>query len=432
MGDYEMNKWGKTTLATMLALTVLSNVSLTPTAVAAATVAKSNIKIILDDYPLAFDVAPTVKNNVTLVPFRTLAKALGIVVVWDSANKAIRAEAVVYGVTRKVVLKIGQKTATVDGKSVSLLAAPIIINQQTLIPLNFFSTQFGAKVGWKSATQTVTIVSPKKKMHLRAFYALGSFKQKARITSMDSVAFGWSRINENGELVLDGADYNWPEAAGDITAESLVTDSAAQGAKPYLMVYSVDGKLELTKMLSDETLRNRSIDGMATLVEDNGFGGVLLDLEGLGFKLEPLAQQKLLNDYVKLLVEKLKPLGASVSIAVHPPNSAYKGYDYKTLASLVEDLVVMAYQYQPLGTPDHTPQPMGKVDEAITLMLKAGVPANKLILGIDLWSETTDSVDDKLGLAKRYGLKGASFWRLTFYDDDFAKAIDKVVEKAGN
>lgn len=428
-----MNKWGKTALATMLGLTIVSAMPpLTPTATAAATAASSNIKVMLDNYPLAFNVAPTVKNNVTLVPFRTLAKALGIRVVWESASKSVRAEAIVDGVTRKVVLQIGQKTAAVDGKSVSLLTAPIIVKQQALIPLNFFGTQFGAKVGWSSATQTITIVSPKKKMHLRAFYALKSFSQRARISSMDSVAFGWSRINERGELVLDGADYNWPEAAGDITPESLIKDSTGQGAKPYLMVYSVDGKLELTKMLSDETLRNRSIDGIATLVEDNEFGGVLLDLEGLGYKLDPLGQQELLNNYVKLLVERLEPLGATVSIAVHPPNSTYKGYDYKTLALLAEDLVVMAYQYHPLGTPDHTPQPMNQVDDAITIMLKAGVPANKLILGIDLWSETVDSVDDKLGLAKRYGLKGVSFWRLTFYGDEFAQAIDKAVEKAGD
>ncbi len=211
----------------------------------------------------------------------------------------------------------------------------------------------------------------------------------------------------------------------------MVLDASSQGKKPYLMVYSVDGKGELTKMLSDETLRNNAIDNIVRLAKDNQFSGVLLDFEGLGLRLDPLEQQKLLNDYVRILDQKLTALNIELSLAVPPPNGAYKGYDYKTLATLADDLVLMAHDYNPKGTPDHTPEPNVKVVEAIELALKAGVPANKLILGISLWNETTTTVDDKLGLAKRYGLKGASFWRLTFYNDDFANAIDRVVEKAG-
>lgn len=418
---------GKTVLSALLGMSLIGGAA-NDGATAAAPL---NMKIVLDDVPLAFSAAPTVKNNVTLVPFRTIGQALGITVTWDSQNKAVRAQALVNGAIKKVVLKIGSKTAEVDGKPVALLTAPIIVNQQVLIPLSFFGTQFGAKVGWNQSTKTVTIVSPKRKMHLRSYYALGSFQQRSRIADMNSVAFGWSRINENGEFVLDGAEYYWPEAAGEITPESIVQDASSQGVKPYLMVYAVDGKNELTAMLSDETLRNRALDGIAGLAEEKGFGGVVLDFEGLGWKADPLQQQKLLNDFVRLLVKRLDPLGVSLSLAVPPPNSAYKGYDYKTLASMAEDLIVMAYDYHPQGTPDRTPEPNAKVDEAIALMLKAGVGKEKIVLGISLWSETPDSVDDKLGLAKRYGLKGSAFWFLKIYSDSLAKAIDRVVEKAG-
>jgi spore germination protein YaaH len=417
-----MNRWGKIALSALLGFSLMNGASFKQAAAAA-----SNIKIMLDDVPIAFSVAPIIKNNSTLVPFRTIAQALGISVTWDSTNKVVRAQSIVEGVTKKVVLRMGQKTASVNDKSVQLPTAPLMINGQVLIPLSFFSTQFGAKVGWSNTTKTVTIVSPKKQMHLRAFYALGSFQQRARISSMNSVAFGWSRISENGELVLDGADYYWPESSGDDTPESLISDSSAQGAKPYLMVYSVDGKGELTKMLSDKTLRDRTIEGIVTLVEEKGFSGVVLDYEGLGLNLDPLQQQKLLNDYVKLLAGKLSAIGVTVSVAVPPPNGSYKGYDYKTLASLTEDLILMAYDFHPAGTPDHTPEPNAKVDVAISMMLKAGVSKDKIILGISLGSESTQSIDDKLGLAKRYGLKGASFWVLKLYNQEYADAIDRVV-----
>jgi hypothetical protein len=424
-----MNNWGKAAIAALIGLSVF-NSAWAGSNVAAAAVIRE-IKIVLDDIPLSVGVSPVIKNNVTLVPFRTIANAIGISAVWESKTKSVRAQAEINGITKKVVLMLGQKKAVVDSKSVELLAAPMIVNGQVLIPLNFFGTQFGAKVGWNSATSTVTIVSPKKQMHLRAFYAMGSFNQRERIASMDSVAFGWTRINENGELTLDGVDFNWPKAAGDITPESLIKDTFSQGVKPYLMVYSVDGKGELTKMLSDETLRSHSIENIVRLAQENSFGGVLLDFEGLGLNLDPLGQQKLLNDYARLLEKELTAIDVKLSLAVPPPNSVYKGYDYKTLTSMADDLVVMAHDYNPKETPDHTPEPNTKVEEAIKLMLAAGVPKDKLILGISLWNETTATVDDKLGLAKRYRLKGASFWRLTFYGPDFANAIDSVVEKVG-
>ncbi|QJD82658.1 stalk domain-containing protein [Cohnella herbarum] len=423
-----MNRWGKSASAIIMGLSFLGSSTLGSSPAGAV---NAEIKVVLDDVPLKLGAVPVIKNNVTMVPFRSLARALGINVTWDSQMKTVKAAGEVNGVNKNVVLRLGQPKAEVDGTVVELLAAPLVVNQQVLIPLNFFGTQFGAKVGWSKATQTVTIVSAKKAIHLRAFYAMGSFANRDRIAAMDSVAFGWTRIDEKGELTLEGVDYNWPEAAGEITPESLVTSSAAQGASPYLMVYSVDGKGELTKMLSDETLRNHSIDNIVRLASDTGFGGVLLDYEGLGLKLDPIGQQKLLNEYVQEIDAKLEAIGVKLSVAVPPPNGAYKGYDYATLAKYADDLVIMAHDYHAKGTPIRTPEPNDKVEQAIELLLNSGIPADKLILGISLGSETAESVDDKLGLAKRYGLKGASFWRLTLYNQEFANAIDRVVEKVG-
>ncbi|MDZ4938381.1 copper amine oxidase, partial [Clostridium perfringens] len=63
---------------------------------------------------------------------------------------------------------------------------------------------------------------------------------------------------------------------------------------------------------------------------------------------------------------------------------------------------------------------------------QAGVPKQKLLLGISLSSETATSVDDKLGLAKRYDLKGAAFWRLglfRLYNNGVEAAVNASVVK---
>lgn len=411
---------GKTIAATLIGLSLLgTTVNIGDVHAAPA------ISVKLDNVALQFDAAPRVDKGVTYVPFRTVGEALGIQITWNSKTQTVKAVGSVKGQATEVLLQVGSTTATVNGTNVKLAAAPVQREGRVLIPLSSFSSQFGVGVKWDQATRTVSLVSPQREMHLRAFYAVRAFHEIDLVPSMNSIAFGWSRIDRNGQFTLQGDEYYLPEAAGEVTPQTIVADAADQNIKPYLMVYALDGQGELTKVLSDSSLRDKSIQGINEAVTENGFGGVVLDFEGLGFKLDAKQQQKLLNDYVKQLKASL-PRDISISLAVPPLNSAYKGYDYKTLASLADDLIIMAYQYNPAGTKAQVPEPNSLVDQAIQLALNAGVPKDKLLLGINLNSETGTSVDDKLGLAKRYDLKGAAFWRLGLFREFNNQMVDAV------
>lgn len=417
---------GKTIAATLISLSFLgTTVNIGDVHAAPA------ISVKLDNVALQFDAAPRVDKGVTYVPFRTVGEALGIRITWNSKTQTVKAVGSVKDQATEVLLQVGSTTATVNGTKVKLAAAPVQREGRVLIPLSSFSSQFGVGVKWDQATRTVSLVSPQREMHLRAFYAVRAFHEIDLVPSMNSVAFGWSRIDRNGQFTLQGDEYYLPEAAGEVTPQTIVADAADQNIKPYLMVYALDGQGELTKVLSDSSLREKSIQGINDAVTENGFGGVVLDFEGLGFKLDAKQQQKLLNDYVKQLKASL-PRDISISLAVPPLNSAYKGYDYKTLASLADDLIIMAYQYNPAGTKAQVPEPNSLVDQAIQLALNAGVPKDKLLLGINLNSETGTSVDDKLGLAKRYDLKGAAFWRLGLFrefNNQMVEAVNSSVIK---
>ncbi|WP_413378599.1 stalk domain-containing protein [Paenibacillus taichungensis] len=417
---------GKTAAATILAISLLGTTANLNDAYAAPA-----ISVLLDDVPLKFDAAPLIDKGVTYVPFRTVGEALGISITWNSKAQTVKAIGNVKGQATEVLLQVGSTTATVNGEKVKLAAPPVQREGRVLIPLSSFSSQFGVNVGWNQSTRTVSLVSPQREMHLRAFYALQSYKEIDLVPSMNSVAFGWSRIDREGQFTLQGNEYQIPAAAGDVTPQSIVADAANQSIKPYLMVYSLDGNGELTKVLSDSSMRQKSIEGITAAIAENGFGGVVLDFEGLGFKLDAVEQQKLLNNYVKQLKDSL-PKDIALSLAVPPLNSAYKGYDYKTLASLADDIIIMAYQYNPVGTKSQVPEPNSLVDQAIQLALDAGVSKQKLLLGISLNSETSSSIDDKLGLAKRYDLKGAAFWRLGLfrtYNNQMEDAVHASVIK---
>lgn len=194
------------------------------------------------------------------------------------------------------MLQVASKTATVNGTKVQLVAAPVQREGRVLIPLSSFSSQFGVRTGWNQATRTVSMVSPQREMHLRAFYAVKSYHEIDLLPSMNSVAFGWSRIDRDGEFTLEGKEYQIPPAAGEVTPESIVAGATEQQIQPSLMVYALDGNGELTKMLSDSTLRQKSMDGIQAAVQEYGFGGVVLDFEDLASSwMHPSSSNCLIN-----------------------------------------------------------------------------------------------------------------------------------------
>ncbi|OKP96952.1 stalk domain-containing protein [Paenibacillus sp. P46E] len=385
--------------------------------------AAGGVSIVLDGYSLPFPVEPAVMSGTTMVPFRAISEALGVKVEWNQAAKQITATNKDASGTKKVVLTLGKTSASVNGAAVKLAVAPQNVRGTTMIPLSFFGQQFGAGVTWNQATKTVSITSPKKDVYTLGFYAQGAYSEVSLIPDFDAVAFGWSRIDRSGQYTVSGTEFRWPQAAGAVTPESIVQNAAAGGTAPYLMVYSGDKELELTKNMEDLQLQQQTIAGIVDTAAQKGFQGIALDLEGLGMTGDKALVQSQYNTFVKNLSAKAKAANLKLTIILHPLNSSYKGYDYKTLASLADDLVIMAYAYEG----ETGPEPMNKVDESIRLALQQ-VSKDKLILGISVYSENETSVNAKIGLAKRYGLKGIAIWRLGLIGQPVLSEMGKSVE----
>ncbi|MGO0062538.1 glycosyl hydrolase family 18 protein [Brevibacillus fluminis] len=253
--------------------------------------------------------------------------------------------------------------------------------------------------------------------------AISSFAERALIPSFDSVAFGWSRIDADGNVTVNGKDFYWPQAAGDTTPEGIIDAAAGQGTAPFLMVYAGDAAGELTKLLETKDLRDRAIHNIRKLVEEKRFAGVVLDFEGLGMNDDnPQVKQKY-NEFVSQLAAKLHPSGIQLALALHPQNGAFKGYDYATLGKIADLIVVMAYAYEN----EKQPEPLDRVNEAIKLAV-GQVPKDKLLLGISMGSENAQSVNSKIGLAKRYGLKGIALWRLGLIGQPAMAEMQKTVQ----
>jgi hypothetical protein len=106
---------------------------------------------------VALQSAPVIKNGTTLVPLRFVAETFGITPVWDGVFQIIDLP---LGI-RTVRLQIGQRFAAIDGKRVSLDAAPVILGGVTMVPLRFIADTLGADTQWEAATRTIIIVYPR-------------------------------------------------------------------------------------------------------------------------------------------------------------------------------------------------------------------------------------------------------------------------------
>ncbi|WP_036621474.1 stalk domain-containing protein [Paenibacillus alvei] len=379
-------------------------------------------KIMLDNYPLDFQAEPIIVQGNTMVPFRGIAEALGIEVLWNAKDKTVTANQMAADGKKVVVLQLNQKTAKVNGQAVQLSAAPFARTGTTYIPLSFFSKQFGAQVSWNQKTKVVSLQSPPKKMYSMAFYAVKAFGERQYIPQFDTVGFGWARLQEDGTITTSGKDFYWPQAAGEITPEGIVDQAKQEATSPYLMVFASDRKNELTKMLEDSALRDKAIADIVQLATDKNFSGIVLDFEGLGLSGDIGKAKRDYNEFVTRLAKESKAANLKLSLALHPLNGAYRGYDYKTLATVADDLIIMAYEY----TGKKAPEPLDKVNESIKLALKE-VPKEKLVLGISTWSENEKTISSVIGLAKRHQLKGTALWRLGLIGEASKAQIDKNV-----
>ena len=96
--------------------------------------AKSNIGIIVDDVKIVFDAEPYIDGNSrTMVPIRFVSEALFADVGWDGIKKKVT----ISKDNTQILLTIGQKSATVNGKHFELDSAPVIVQDRTFVPLRF-------------------------------------------------------------------------------------------------------------------------------------------------------------------------------------------------------------------------------------------------------------------------------------------------------
>ena len=118
----------------------------------------SAIRIILDGAEIATDSPPVIENGRTLAPVRAVFEGMGGTVTWNQESK----EVTLVKDDMTVKLKIGSKSAYINGTENILDVPARIIKNRTMIPVRFVSEALGCEVSWDGKNRIVGIVSPSK------------------------------------------------------------------------------------------------------------------------------------------------------------------------------------------------------------------------------------------------------------------------------
>lgn len=113
------------------------------------------VGVTVDGQNVAFgSAAPVLEEGKTLAPIRQLFEALDLQFAWDAAAKT--AKGTKDGI--EITLQVGSSQATVNGKTVDLGAAPVVIGQTTYVPVRAVAEAAGFKVRWDKEAEAVVIV----------------------------------------------------------------------------------------------------------------------------------------------------------------------------------------------------------------------------------------------------------------------------------
>ncbi len=199
---------------------------------------------------------------------------------------------------------------------------------------------------------------------LHAFYAISSASQIDKFSQLDSVSFGWARleyddVSKQVTINTDGGSNEYYIPTG--FAEVLNKAEANQASRQLMFAVkdqkvtdpSTNKTVPLAEyIITTPEVKKQVISGMASMVnltEKYGFSasfdGVVSDFEG--FKGKALAEAY--NAFLAELKAELDKTGKKLYVAVQPrgkPGQSYfDGYDYKTIGELAHRVILMAHDY---------------------------------------------------------------------------------------
>jgi hypothetical protein len=112
------------------------------------------ISIFINDQLILTDSDPVILNSTTFVPIRFIAEAFAVEkILWNEEEESV----VMLSGDKNIKFYINQSVAYINDEEYQLEAAPIILNNRSMVPIRFIAENLDCVVEWDSYTSSVLI-----------------------------------------------------------------------------------------------------------------------------------------------------------------------------------------------------------------------------------------------------------------------------------
>ncbi len=196
--------------------------------------ALAQIRVNVNGDPVNFTgVGPQKIGGRVLVPLRGVMEKIGAFVGWDSATRTVIAQKG----NIDLQMRLGERTAIVNGRTVMLDVPAQSINGVTMVPLRFMGETLGAEIKWDAVTETIDIQmgdgggstgttgttgatgSTGATTGATGSTGTGGGNVDVAITSFNHTASGWTHVGDVVTFTLVGT----PRAAASVTISGVAT-----------------------------------------------------------------------------------------------------------------------------------------------------------------------------------------------------------------
>ena len=135
-------------------------------------------------------------------------------------------------------------------------------------------------------------------------------------------------------------------------------------------------------ILNSEAIQDALIGSIVYILEEKNYAGLNIDFE----YVYPSDRENY-NNFVRRVVNTLRPIGYEISVAVAPkvranqPGTLYEAHDYPVLGALADHIIIMTYEWGYTYSAPQAVAPINQVERVLQYAVTV-IPSEKILMGM--------------------------------------------------
>jgi len=188
-------------------------------------------------------------------------------------------------------------------------------------------------------------------------------------------------------LSIFSYEVNRDGSLREINDTPLIQAARNAGVAPLMVITNIsetggfDSDLA-SAILSNEEVQDTLLDNVIRIMQQKNYFGLDIDFE----YIYP-SDRELYNNFLRKTVNRLRPLGYTVTTALAPKISAtqqgtlYEAHDYPVHGELADHIIIMTYEWGYTYSPPMAVAPLNEVRRVLNYAVTA-IPRRKILMGI--------------------------------------------------